>query len=49
MKKTLIIAAVVIAVAVAAFLLLSGGQDGPTVEFDTAKAENRNASMAELF
>ena len=39
MKKTLIIAAVVIAVAVAAFLLLSGGQDGPTVEFDTAKAE----------
>ncbi len=39
MKKTLIIAAVVIAVAVAAFLLLSGGQDGPTVEFDTAKVE----------
>ena len=39
MKKTLIIAAIIIAVGVAAYFLLAGGQAKQTVEFDTAKVE----------
>ena len=39
MKKTLIIAAIIIAVGVAAYFLLAGGQANQTVEFDTAKVE----------